>query len=170
MALSSKIVAAVNATQTSTLDLATASANVAKRYSVELATGTGVGQADVIFHDQRTLAASANEDLDLAGSLSGALGGTVTFVKVKAVLIAAASGNTNEVIVGAAATNAFATMFGAATHTVRVRPGGMFLLSTGSGDLAGYGVTAATGDLLRVANGGGGTSVTYDIIVIGTSA
>jgi len=31
-------------------------------------------------------------------------------------------------------------------------------------------VVAATGDILRVANSGAGTSVNYDIIVIGASA
>jgi len=170
MALTTKLVAAVNARQTTALDLATASADVAKRYSVELATGTGAGQADLIFHDQRTLAASANEDLDLAGVLTGALGGTLTFARVKAVLIAAAAANTNDVVLGGAASNTFVGMFGAATHTVRVRPGGMLLIAAGQGDPTGYAVTAATGDLLRVANGGAGTSVTYDVIVIGASA
>jgi hypothetical protein len=31
-------------------------------------------------------------------------------------------------------------------------------------------VTAGTGDILQVANSGAGTSVTYDIIVIGTTS
>jgi len=31
-------------------------------------------------------------------------------------------------------------------------------------------VTASTGDILEIANGGGGTSVTYDIVIVGASA
>ena len=48
------------------------------------------------------------------------------------------------------------------------------VLATGTGagqaDSAGYAVTATTADLLHVANSSSGTSVTYDVIVIGTSA
>jgi hypothetical protein len=31
-------------------------------------------------------------------------------------------------------------------------------------------VIAGSGDLLKIANGGGGASVTYDIVIVGTSA
>jgi hypothetical protein len=56
------------------------------------------------------------------------------------------------------------------TDKVVVRPGGFQMIGVGTGDLNAYGVTAATGDLLRIANSGGTTSVTYDIIIVGTSA
>ena len=32
---------------------------------------------------------------------------------------------------------------------------------------AGYAVTAGTGDILKVANSGAGTGVTYDIVIVG---
>lgn len=173
MALSTTVRASVAANQTPTtaLDLA-AGATVphSKSVSLSFATGTAAGQADLIFSDERTLGASANEDLDLAGGLTGAFGATLTFVKIKGIFIAASSANTNNIIVGGAASNQFVNWVGAGTHTVTVKPGGVFLLSDGEGDLAGYGVTAGTGDLLRIANSGAGTSVTYDIVIWGTSA
>jgi hypothetical protein len=37
-------------------------------------------------------------------------------------------------------------------------------------DATGYPVTAATGDLVTLTNSAAGTSVTYDVIIIGSSA
>lgn len=173
MALTTNIRANVSARQTPTtaLDLAPSAVVPHNRdIALSFASGIAAGQADVIFSDTRTLSASSNEDLDLAGGLTGAFGASLTFAKIKAVLIVAAAGNTNNVIVGGAASNTFSSIFGDATDKVVIRPGGVFLLAVGTGDLNAYGVTATTGDLLRVANSGAGTSVTYDIIVVGTSA
>lgn len=85
-------------------------------------------------------------------------------------MISAAAGNTNNVIVGGASSNGFVTWVGAATHTVTVRPGATLALFAGAADAVGYTVTAATGDLLHVANSGSGTTVIYDVIVLGCSA
>jgi hypothetical protein len=170
MALTSKLLVAVSATLSSTLDLGEADAPLSKTYRKILATGTGAGLADKIFHDQRTLSASGSEDLDLAGVLTDPLGATLTFARVKGLIIAAAAANTNNVIVGGAASNGFISWVGGATHTVTVRPGGVLALFAGEGDATGYAVTAATGDLLHVANSAGGTGVTYDVIIIGASA
>lgn len=168
MPLVASIQAAIEALHTNALDLGTAQFDLKKTARVELQNGTGNGQADVLFTDTRTLAASANEDLDLAGVLVNAFGAIATFARVKAILIQAASGNTNNIVVGAAASNAWAGFFGAGTHTLTVRPGGFFCIS--ATDATGYAVTAGTGDLLRVANSGGGTPVTYTIVIIGASA
>ncbi|MFC8583294.1 hypothetical protein ACFUGD_01775 [Streptomyces sp. NPDC057217] len=138
--------------------------------SVSLADGTGAGKADRVWTATRTLAASASEDLDLAGVLTDAFGATVSFAKIKALMVSAAPGNVNNVIVGGASSNGFITWVGGATHTVTVRPGGALALMAGDADATGYAVTAATGDLLKIANSGSGTSVTYSIAIIGTSA
>lgn len=170
MPLTTNVTLAIGANQTSTLDLGTAQAQLSKSYAISLANGTAAGQADRIFHDTRTLAASANEDLDLAGVLTDALGGAATFARIKGLIIAAAAGNTNNVIVGGAASNQFLTWVGAGTHTITVRPGAVFALMAGSADATGYAVTAGTGDLLRVANSSSGSTVTYDVVVFGASA
>ncbi len=133
-----------------------------------IAPGTGAGQADRMYSDRRTLAASANEDLDLAGGLASPFGvAAQTFAKIKAILVIAAPENTNDVVVGGAASNAFAAPFDAADNKVKVPPGGMMLLTAPA---AGWTVTASTADLFRIANGGSGTGVTYDIMILGTSA
>lgn len=170
MALSTTVRVNVAAKQTATLDLGASEANIAKQLAISLASGTAAGQADRIFSDTRTLTASSSEDLDLAGVLTDAFGTAITFAKVKGIFIKAADGNTNNVIVGGAASAQFATWAGAATHTVTVRPGGLLLLACGEGDLNAYAVTATTADLLKVANSGAGTSVSYDVIIWGTSA
>lgn len=169
MALTSTLSAAVGFAQTSALDLGTATLPVSVRQAVQLASGTGAGQADVVFSDRRTLAASATEDLDLAGSLVGAYGATLTYARIKGLYIAAAAGNTNNVVIGNAASNAWATLLNA-TGTVTLRPGAVLLAMAGQADGTAYSVTATTGDLLHVANSAAGTSVTYDVVIIGASA
>lgn len=128
--------------------------------------GTAADQADTIFHDRRTIAASGSDDLDLAGSLTNSFGAAATFADVRLILVAAASSNTNNVIVGG---DANALLFGgAAAHTVTIRPGGLFLLA--ARDATAYAVTASTGDILQIANSAGSTEVVYDIVIIGASA
>jgi hypothetical protein len=154
---------------TQTLDLGTGKAAQSLSRSMSLSSGTGAGKADRIFSDRRTLAASATEDLDLAGVLLDAFGAAITFARIKGLIIAAAAGNSNNVVVGAAASNPWATLLGA-THTLTLRPGAFVAVGTGVADATGYAVTAGTGDLLKVANSGAGTSVTYDVHIIGASA
>jgi hypothetical protein len=169
MTVTSTLSAAVSFSQSSALDLGTANLPVSVRAAVQLASGTGAGQADVAYQDRRTLAASGTEDLDLAGTLVGAFGATLTFVKIKGLYIKAADANTNNVVIGAAGSNAWATLLNS-TGTITLRPGAAALFMAGLADASGYAVTAGTGDLLHVANSAGSTSVTYDVVVIGTSA
>jgi hypothetical protein len=157
----------ISATQEGTADLGTPSINVAVSRSHKYTNGTlATDQTDVLFSDRRTLAASANEDLDLRGTLVDSLGQTINPAEIVAVFVEAASTNTNNVIVGGAATNTWVGPFGAATHTLSLAPGEFILLS----NKAGWGVTAGTGDLLRIANSAAGSSVNYNIIIIGRSA
>ncbi|MBL1100143.1 hypothetical protein [Streptomyces coffeae] len=169
MGLSSSISVSASAEQTSALDLATGSAPLTVRRAVQLASGTGAGKADRLFSDRRTLPASASEDLDLAGVLLDAFGATITFARIKGLYIAASAGNSNNVVIGAASSNTWATLLNS-TGTVTLRPGSFIGVGTGTADATCYAVTATTGDLLKVANSGGSTSVTYDVVLIGASA
>ena len=148
-------------------DLGTPKIDLAELVTVALTEGTGTGAADLMFADERTLAASSTENLDLAGSLVDPLGATLTFAKVKTIIVIANSGNTNDVIVGGAASNAFTGPFQDATDKIAVRPGGFACFAHPG---AGWTVTASTGDILKVANSSSGTPVTYRVIIIGTSA
>lgn len=169
MALSSSVRLALAARLTSALDLGTAQAPATIDANVALTSGTGAGQADRIFADTRTLAASGTEDLDLAGSLLDPLGGTAVMARVKALVVQADPDNSNNVLVGRASSNGLATLFGAVDAVV-LRPGEFFAVACGVEDAVGHAVTAGTGDLITVANSGAGTPVTYDIVVIGASA
>src|SRR5689334_5419171 len=74
--------------------------------TLSIATGTGSGQADLLYAGTRTLSASTTEDIDLAGTfLQDVFGSNLTFVKVKYIYVKAASGNTNNVVIGGAASN-----------------------------------------------------------------
>lgn len=125
-----------------------------------------VGEANILFADTRAIAASANEDLDLAGVLTNAFGATITAAEVVAILFVAADTNTNSVQVKAAASNGFTGPFLAAGDGVAIKPGEWQLFASGTG----WPVTAATGDLINVANSGAGTGVTYDVVIIGRTA
>jgi hypothetical protein len=168
MPLTSSVHVQLDALLTSALDLSTISSPLSIPQQYSLASGTGANQADKVWSDQRTLAASATENLDLAGVLTDAFGATLTFVKVKALLIRAATGNTNDVLVGGHASAAFVNWVSDPTDVVVVKPGGLFLLV--APNAAGYGVTATTADLLKITNSAGTTGVTYDIAILGTSA
>jgi hypothetical protein len=170
MPLTSRFSLAVNANLTSALDLVTGSAPLLKTYETILATGTGAGQADKVFSDTRTLAASGTEDLDLAGVLTDAFGATITFARIKVLIVSAAAANTNNVLVGGVAAGLSTLIVPQTTGIVTVRPGATFAVVCGQADATGYVVTATTADLLHIANSAAGTSVTYDIIIVGASA
>jgi hypothetical protein len=78
----------INAKQTGTADLGTPGILVNLLKELEFSPGTlAVGQVNVMFSDTRTLAASATENLDLAGVLADALGATITAAELVAVFI-----------------------------------------------------------------------------------
>lgn len=143
-----------------------ASAPVKANKRISLATGTGNAQADKVFAATRTVAASGTDALDLAGVLTDPFGAALTIVKLKAVLVRASSGNTNNVRVNRPASNGV-PLFLAASDAIDVPPGGLFLWVAPN---AGVTVTPATGDLINFDNSGSGTSVTYDVVLVGTSA
>lgn len=137
-------------------------------WSVPLTTGVGANQADKLFTAQITLAPSTGQDIDLAGVLTDPFGVALTMVKLKAIAIRAAAGNTNNVNLTRPAANGVPWLL-AAGDGIALGPGGVFcVVNPGA---AGLGtVTPSTGDLIRVDNSGAGTSVTFDIVAIGTSA
>lgn len=150
------------------LDLQTQTSQLNFSRGQSLDNGTGAQQVDIIWSDTRTIAASGTDDLDLSGTaLQTAFGANLAFVKVKCIAVYAVTGNTNNVVIGNAAATQFVGPFGAAAHTIALTPGGLFMVTNPN---AGWTTVAATSDLFRIANSAAGTSVTYDIAVLGTSA
>lgn len=153
-----------NGTLTSSADLTTDTSVLSYSKSYTISDGTGADQANMVWSDTRTLTASSTEDLDLAGSLTNAFGSTLTFTKIKGIIVEAASANTNNVLVGGDA-NGLAGWVGNVADYIVVRPGGVF--SIYAPDSTAYAVTGGTGDILQIANSAGSTSVTYNIVIIG---
>jgi len=163
--LTSKIALSVAANLAAALDVGTGSHEVAFGPTYVLQNGNGANQANELWADTRSIAASGSEDIDLNGGVSDIFGTAIAFTKIKGLVIVAAAGNTNDVIVGGAAANAISSIFGDAADTIKVKPGGMVALV--APNAAGYAVTAGTADLLKVANGGAGSAVSFTIVVIG---
>lgn len=160
----STIVSRIICTAESDLDNVVAVAPLDLLTTINLANGTGANAANQVWSDTRTLAASGSENLDLAGALTDAFGATITFTKIKAILIKAAPGNTNNVVIGAEATNPWVGLLNS-TGTITLRPGAGFM--AWAPDSTGMAVVASTGDLIKVVNSAGTTGVDYTIVVIG---
>jgi hypothetical protein len=167
MPLTATVRAGIRAQQTKALDLGTPSYDLSKIVDFALTSGTGAGAADLMFTDTRTVAASGTDALDLAGGLTDAYGTTLTFVELRAVLVAASSANTNNVRINRPSSNGV-PLFLAAGDGIDVPPGGVFLWACpADGKVT---VTASTGDLLNIDNSSSGSSVTYSVVILGTSA
>ncbi len=166
MTLSASLAAVLNAAYSQALDVGAVQYPLAYGPNYVFTDGSGANQANKLFTDTRTIAASGTDSLDLNGVLLDAFGATLNFTKIRAIIVAADAGNTNDVVVGGAASNGFVSWVGAATDKVKVKPGGLFMMV--APDVNGLAVTAATADILQVANGGAGSSVNYTITVIGS--
>jgi hypothetical protein len=146
-------------------DIGTSTHEFSVHRRINFANGTGANQATNVFVDTRSVAASSNEELDLAGVLVNALGQTLTFTAIKAIRIHADPDNGGNVVVGGAASNAFPGPFGDATDTLSIAPGGLVTMVNPSA--AGWAVNAGTGDKLKIANSDSEDPASYSIEIIG---
>jgi hypothetical protein len=144
------------------LDNQTVNADLARIVAVELANGTGSGQANAMFSDTRSLSSGGSDNLDLAGGLTDAFGSVLTFTAIKAIIIESDAANTVDFTIGNG-TNPFLGPFGAAAHTVTVRPGGLLVFVAPQ---TGWTVTGGTADILKILAGAANSS--YRIHIIGT--
>ena len=161
MALNGRINLTVDATLTRALDLTTA--RDALRYVLDepFTDGSGDGQAQYIWHDQRTIATSANDDLDLAGVLTDAFGQAIMFAKVRALLIRNRSAVAT-LTVGPAAASGVTGFLG----TGEVLPVGATKLLV-CNKAASWTITAGSADKIRITNNSAVAVASYDIVVVG---
>lgn len=145
------------------LDLSSPDDSVIYSILSTLSNGTASGSASRQFSDTRTVAPSATDSIDLAGALVDAFGVTITFTKIKLIALKSAAANANQINIARPASNGFVWQI-LASGGFQVSPGGWFVWF----DPIGITVTAATGDLLSIINAAAGTSVTYDLILVGT--
>jgi hypothetical protein len=154
------------ASLTSALDLTTVEAPMSIGRQINFADGAGAGQANLIWTDTRTVGPSATDSIDLAGSLTSALGGPITFARIKGLIVATPLVNVTNVSISRGATNGV-PLFSAVSTSIAVKPGGVFLWMDPSA--AGVVVTPATGDLIDMVNSGA-SPATYDIAIIGAAS
>lgn len=173
MPLTTRLVLSLEAILTSIVGVNNeVSSRVSQVIAGNYANGVAANQADKMYSAERTLGPSATEDLDLAGVLLDVFGAAITLAEIAALVILADPTNNvaNNVIVGAAAANPWIGALNA-TGTVTLRPGQFAVFGqTLATDGTGFPVTAATGDLLKVANSAGTNSVKYKVTIIGRSA
>jgi|SRR5215471_17363809 len=164
MALTTSVTMNIQASQTSSLDLVTKRADLLKSIALALDTGTGLNQADVMFTDTRSTAATDSLDMNGGGLLDN-IGNAWAPARIKAIIVVAAAANTGNVLFRRPASNGVPFLT-AAGDEIPIHPGGVCMIWAPSA--AGYVVTAGTGDLIECAASAG--TVTYDIYIVGASA
>jgi len=183
MSLSTKIVASITATHGKSFALDTTVSGAPKlEQNFTLADGTGDVQADRVYFSSGTLAASADIDIDLSGSLTDIFGVAVQFATVKMLMVCNTSDEQDtptdaSIQVGGGdgqdGTNAFDTWItsdtpgNAGSEAVIITDGGFIMIGSKND---GYAVTAATADLLTLLNLDGVDTAAYEILIIGTSS
>jgi hypothetical protein len=163
--LTAKVFLRITAEPVTTGDLQSVSAPLNYSKTWTFTSGAGANKVQQIWTDSRTLTASTSEELDLAGVLKNYAGETVTFTKIKLIYIVANSANASTLTVGGAASNTFINWVSDSSDSIVIRPDGAVLLM--APDATGYGVTASTGDLLKILNNSGSASATYSIMILG---
>jgi hypothetical protein len=120
--------------------------------------GTGADQANIAYFAERTVNSASNDDIDLYGVLSDALGSTINAAELVTLFVLNehqdGTQNTTDLTIGGH-TDAVDGFLGDAADTIGpLKPGAMLLLS--SPGAAGLGAIVATyGDILRIANSAG---------------
>jgi len=140
-----------------------ATLNLNESLSKSIANGTGLNQANALYIDDFSIAASGSLSIDLT-SLTDRFGEALTFSKVKEILLIADATNTNDVVYGNG-TNPFVGPLSAGTATITVKPGNVFHVSNYSA--SGWTVTDTTADTIKLANSGSGSAVTGTIVIVG---
>ena len=162
-AVTAKFTLNMSLQQTKTLDLNTVRDTVSLNRGPSLTDGTGDNQADVMWHDKRTLADGATETLDIQdGTLTNAVGTAVTIDILKVLYIKNKSSDANLEIGGAPTTDI--RLFKVTGDILTLPPGGEFLFSA---PLASGVDTTTNSDLKMTHDGTGTSSLDYEIIVVG---
>ena len=129
-----------------------------------LTSGTGEDQADLLYWSHGSLA-KASTEYDLRGVLQDVHDNTLTYAKIKGLLVYNKGSESGmNLTLGAAGSSPFANWLGNANDKVTVDPEGVFWLWS---PIDGYTVGAGS-DRLKL--DAGSSSLAYEIFVIGTSA
>lgn len=166
--LASEIKASINWLFQEPLALTTVGDASQLSYEDQLANGSAADEADTIWSDQRTIAASGRDDLDLTALVHTLFGSTltITLASVKAILLVNTSTTSGDTLqLDSSVTNACTAPFGgSAASLVQIGADSALLLSSKKD---GWTVNS-THKILRVSNLSA-DSVTYSIVILGVS-
>lgn len=140
---------------------------VSARFNLDkvLQDGTAADKADRVWKDVRSLAGSANEDIDLR-SVTDAFGASISFVEIVAIIIEAASANAGNIEVKPSASNGFTGFLKDASDILVLKPGtSLMLFNSADGQYS----TTTSNKSLNFNNTAGSTAA-YTVTVIGRSA
>lgn len=138
----------------------TALANINIAFGFEFTYGTGSGQVNQVLVKTASVAASANNSTDLAGTVTNRFGETIVLTAVKAVVFENRSAN-------AATIFTFANTGGTWPATQWAVPVGRGCPFIWAEPHAGVTVTATSGDTLRITNTDATNAGTYQIAILG---
>jgi hypothetical protein len=138
-----------------------------------LISGTGAGTCNQAYMAARSLAAGANETLDLYGSLTNGFADTISFKYIRLIVIrnnaTPGSGKQNNLLVGGVANPV--PFLNGATDSIMIPAGGCLVLYAGQTDPTNWTVTNGTGDKIKITSDVAGTGETgalnYDLVVVG---
>lgn len=166
-ALTTKISLGFTTDYSSAADLSTARDGMNLSRNIELTSGTGANQANVVFADSRGLVDNADNDANEvinvkdSGTLKDPLGNLLTLTKLKAVYIYNTN-TTSGLKVGAGTTPV--GFCADPTDIITIPPGGKLVLT--APDASGWDVTTNKNILVMQAAALTGT-LTYEIVLIG---
>lgn len=160
LALTGQISLALESALTNALDLSTPRDPLQLSWTQTIASGSGTGQANKHFHDQYTISASGTQAVDLAGSVTNAFGQTVSFTRLKALLVV--NSGATDITIEPNVSSGFSAMF---ADVVTIKAGGVFLLA--GFDSSGYTVASGSADQLLITNLSSGASATVSVVAIG---
>lgn len=165
MSQTGRVSASLSVTKTATPSGGQTRVEQALDMLAELGSGTTDGKADLAWFDlARVLASNTAEDLDVAGSLTDALGATVGAAEVIAFAIENPVTNSTNLTIGGASAELQA-FFGAAGDKFTLKPGDFMLFYSRTG----WAVAAGTADDLKIANASGASN-TFKIGFIARSS
>ena len=145
-------------------DLNTMRGVLSLKVTDSLANGTAANQANLVWYDTRTLAATS-EQIDLAGGEREAFADVATFTNIRTLLIRNKQTTTGLTLtIGGGTTNPISTIFGstATNCTETIGPDGW---THKHNPVDGFAVTGGSADTLKL--DAGTNTVVFDIIVIG---
>lgn len=155
---------AQEASTTTALDRAIASLLHKFLADVELGSGTADGEANVVWSVQEQDITDTPSDIDLRGGLTSKQSGqAITFAEI--VLICIRNRHATAVLNVGAGSNPVSSMWLAAGDGDKVLPGGFVLKYAPTG----YGVVAATADILRLVAATAAT-IPVDVLIVGRDA